>query len=78
MVMTYDGAPDVLFNGSVEFENPIEDTFSGANVNAKLFFEQGSNNVSLQGSMDDVGIWNRPFRGGGCCPYYAGTPFLVV
>ena len=78
MVMTYDGALLTFYlNGSVEFENPIEDTFSGANANAKLFFGKawGSNNASLQGSMDDVGIWDRSLSEVEVAAlYYAGTP----
>lgn len=78
MVMTYDGALLTFYlNGSVEFENPIEDTFSGANANAKLFFGKawGQNNASLQGSMDDVGIWNRSLSEVEVAAlYYAGTP----
>ena len=78
MVMTYDGALLTFYlNGSVEFENPIEDTFSGANANAKLFFGKawGQNNASLQGSMDDVGIWDRSLSEVEVAAlYYAGTP----
>jgi uncharacterized protein (TIGR02145 family) len=63
MVMTYDGMLVKFYlNGILEFENPVEDSFPSIAGDAKLFFGKawGANNMSLHGSMDDTGIWNRP------------------
>ena len=62
LVMTYDGIELKFFlNGLLEFQNVISDTFPSALSGSRLFLGKawGANNTSLDGSLDDAGVWSR-------------------
>ena len=62
LVMTYDGAELKFFlNGQLEFQNVISAMFPDELEGSRLFLGKawGAANTSLDGSLDDAGLWSR-------------------
>ena len=62
LVMTYDGSVLKFFlNGQLEFQNVISAMFPDELEDSRLFLGKawGAANTSLDGSLDDVGLWSR-------------------
>ena len=63
VAMTYDGdSLNFYVNGQVDMAKQISDAFPQSNVEGSSLFigkAWGSANTSLNGALDDVGIWNR-------------------